>query len=192
MVHQIVSTSLPRDSLSRHLITCKQEDENRRIADLRRTSIEEGGLLFKAKPVNDGVPSDASSLAPPPPMPLTEPKSPHLATAQRAALRQSVASSLSDLSSKIDGMGGSARQSQVHVRKSTSPSRSRAHSNASSRTINANAAQTLTTSGPAAGAGAVALDAGHVILHLTLDAASSSTSSMDSGNSGGSSPSVVG
>lgn len=55
----------------------KLEQENRRMKDLRRKSVEEGGLMFKAKPIvtKDQYPTRAVVAAP-----LTTPLSPQLRT----------------------------------------------------------------------------------------------------------------
>lgn len=56
------------------------EKENAQINLLRRTSIEQGGLLFKAKPV---ITEDIFPASKPPMRPLTQPKSPFLLTKAR-------------------------------------------------------------------------------------------------------------
>ena len=56
------------------------EEENRDINIRRRTSVSEGGLLFKAKPIEK---DDKFPCPRPKHIPLTEPKSPFLLTNYR-------------------------------------------------------------------------------------------------------------
>ena len=62
----------------------QQEKENKEVKQLRRQTIEQGGMMFVAKPV---VTIDQFPTKVPKSMPLTEPKSPYLRTKERA-LRQ--------------------------------------------------------------------------------------------------------
>jgi hypothetical protein len=82
----------------------KLDQENQRIKEMRRKSVEEGGLMFKAKPVvtKDQFPTKAVAA-----VPLTTPLSPHLRTTRS----RSAGGSLSNSSSlKISGLGGGAKR----------------------------------------------------------------------------------
>ena len=62
------------------LVEMHAEEENRDINVKRRTSVSEGGLLFKAKPIET---EDKYPCPAPKHIPLTEPKSPLLLTSAR-------------------------------------------------------------------------------------------------------------
>ena len=61
------------------------EKENREILELRKKTVEEGGLLFKAKPIQtkDVYKTKASVM-----QPLTQPKSPLLQTKNRGMMKR--------------------------------------------------------------------------------------------------------
>jgi hypothetical protein len=74
----------------------KQQQEQQQLSVLRRTSVEEGGLMFKAKPIEtkDQFPTRPSVAAA-----LTAPTSPQLRTRSRSAMKQSRQTTYNTLSS---------------------------------------------------------------------------------------------
>ena len=76
----------------------KLEQENSRIKELRRKSVEEGGLMFKAKPIitKDQFPTRAV-----PSTPLTTPLSPQLRTGSRPRYSATISSATAHASSVV-------------------------------------------------------------------------------------------
>ena len=87
----------------------KLEQENERIRELRRKSVEDGGLMFKAKPV---ITKDQFPTKFVPSAPLTTPLSPQLRTATK--IRPSSIANSTPLASsglaKTSGLGGGAKR----------------------------------------------------------------------------------
>lgn len=79
MVQKMAQLEVMQESIAKQ----KLDQENRRIQAMRRKSVEEGGLMFKAKPIvtKDQYPTKAVVSAP-----LTTPFSPQLRTKTRSSV----------------------------------------------------------------------------------------------------------
>ena len=91
------------EALQETLAQQKLEQEKQRVQEMRRRSVEEGGLMFKAKPIvtKDQFPTKLVASAP-----ATTPLSPQLRTRDRSSLRSSNAL----LQPSGNGGGGTAKK----------------------------------------------------------------------------------
>lgn len=80
---KLKESTIKKELEKKSLMSKQHDEENHNINILRRKSIAEGGLMFKANPI---ITDDKFPTAKPIMTPLTEPKSPMLRTALRAPL----------------------------------------------------------------------------------------------------------
>jgi hypothetical protein len=94
---QLRQSMLNQELLQKQLLLEKEEEKQKHLQSLRRKTIEEGGLMFKAKPI---LQNDPFPVTKKPTKDLTHPKSPNLKLKERREMKQSLSNSSTMLSAK--------------------------------------------------------------------------------------------
>lgn len=94
---QLRQSMLNQELLQKQLLLEKEEEKQKHLQSLRRKTIEEGGLMFKAKPI---LQNDPFPVKKKPTKDLTHPKSPNLKLKERREMKQSLSNSSTMLSAK--------------------------------------------------------------------------------------------